>query len=99
MNILQELLDDEPMRLLNLAADDGHRTIRADLLIGDRLATLVREHGRALYADYDEEARQLLEKGREQKSPAPPGRGRSELPGRAGGGPTPCSPWDVSASR
>lgn len=69
VGILQELLEEEPMRLLNLAADDGHRTIRADLLIGDRLATLVREHGRSLYADYDEEARQLLEKGREQKSP------------------------------
>ncbi|WP_406696671.1 PQQ-binding-like beta-propeller repeat protein [Singulisphaera sp. Ch08] len=69
VRILQGLLEEEPMRLLNLAADDGHRTIRADLLIGDRLATLIREHGRSLYAEYDEEARKLLEKGREQKSP------------------------------
>ncbi|SIO67289.1 Outer membrane protein assembly factor BamB, contains PQQ-like beta-propeller repeat [Singulisphaera sp. GP187] len=69
VKILQELLEEEPMRLLNLAADDGHRTIRADLLLGDRLATLIRDHGRSLYADYDEAARDLLEKGREQKSP------------------------------
>lgn len=69
VGILQELLEQEPMRSLNLAADDGHRTIRADLMIGDRLAALLRTHGRALYAAYDEEARHLLEKGRDEKSP------------------------------
>ena len=34
---LQQLLFDDRLRPLNINTDDGHRTIRADLLIGDRL--------------------------------------------------------------
>lgn len=68
VTILQELLEAPALRVLSLAADDGHRTLRADLLISDRLATLIRKNGRALYAEYDEAARSLLEKGQEQKN-------------------------------
>lgn len=67
--ILQELLGDQRVRRLNVAADDGHRTIRADLLIGDRLSTILRKHGRTLYRDFDLEAWRLLEKGQNEQSP------------------------------
>jgi len=60
---LQSLLAEGPLRGLSVAAEEGRRTIRADLLIGDRLAAILRDHGRALYADFDREARGLLERG------------------------------------
>ncbi|MGE5754275.1 MAG: PQQ-binding-like beta-propeller repeat protein [Planctomycetaceae bacterium] len=66
---LQRLLLDDRLRALSVDAADGHRTIRADLLIADRLAEIVRQHGRALYADFDREARGLLERGRAEKDP------------------------------
>jgi outer membrane protein assembly factor BamB len=62
---LQNLLAEEGLRSLNVAAEEGRRTIRSDLLISDRLAAIVKTHGRALYADYDRLARALLEQGAE----------------------------------
>ena len=38
---------DEQLRPLAVAADDGHRTIRADLYIADRLKTILLAHGAA----------------------------------------------------
>jgi len=66
---LQALLADERLRALNVDAADGHRSVRADLLIADRLATLLRERGRDLYAEFDRAASDLLARGREQKDP------------------------------
>ena len=43
--ILQALLADERLRALSVDAADGHRSIRADLLIADRLAALLRDKG------------------------------------------------------
>ncbi|MCA1686320.1 MAG: PQQ-binding-like beta-propeller repeat protein, partial [Planctomycetia bacterium] len=53
---LQALLSEEPLRSLPVAAEEGRRTIRADLLIGDRLASIVQKHGRPLYERFDREA-------------------------------------------
>lgn len=66
---LQSLLADNRLRHLSVAADDGHRTIRADLLIADRLGAILRDHGRALYEAYDRQARLLLERGRAERDP------------------------------
>ena len=41
VDICQRLLTDEQLRSLAVAADDGHRTIRADLFIADRLKAIV----------------------------------------------------------
>jgi len=60
---LQRLLAEGGLRSLDVAAEGGRRSIRADLLIGDRLAGLVRDHGRAAYAPYDRAAAELLSKG------------------------------------
>ena len=67
--ICQRLLSDERLRPLAVAAADGHRTVRADLLIADRLSSIVREHGREVYEPYDKEAARLLECGRKEKDP------------------------------
>jgi len=69
VEILQSLLAQETMRRFNLPSDDGHRMLRAELHIGDRLSKLVQEHGRAVYQRYDEEARSLLRRGQSEKSP------------------------------
>jgi tetratricopeptide (TPR) repeat protein len=66
---LQELLFDDRLRPLNVNTEDGHRTIRADLLISDRLASILRSGGRALYAEYDRQARALLERGKGENDP------------------------------
>ena len=66
---LQALLLEDRLRSLSVDAEDGHRTVRANLLIADRLATIVRAHGRALYADFDREARDLLKRGRAEQAP------------------------------
>ena len=50
-----------------MAADDGHRTIRADLFIADRLKAVVQAQGRLVYAPYEREAARLLERGRDEK--------------------------------
>jgi outer membrane protein assembly factor BamB/tetratricopeptide (TPR) repeat protein len=65
---LQALLADDRLRPLKVAADE-HRTVRADLLITDRLEALLRAHGRALYAMFDQEAELLLERGKAEKDP------------------------------
>jgi len=64
---LQNLLADERLRALTVDAADGHRSIRADLLIADRLASLIRNQGRGLYADYDRAASDLLARGKSEK--------------------------------
>jgi len=65
---LQSVLIDERLRQLNVPADE-HRTVRADLLITDRLEALLRQSGRALYAEFDTQADRLLERGRAEKDP------------------------------
>jgi cellulose synthase operon protein C len=66
---LQGLLAEEPLRALSVAAEEGHRTIRADLLIADRLAAIVKANGRALYAKFDRDARTLLDRGKAADDP------------------------------
>jgi outer membrane protein assembly factor BamB/tetratricopeptide (TPR) repeat protein len=66
---LQALLADERMRTLTVDAADGHRSVRADLLIADRLAGLLRDRGRDLYADFDRAAADLLARGKAEKDP------------------------------
>lgn len=63
---LQELLTREWIGNLTIAADD-RRTVRADLLVADRIAALIDAHGRGVYARYDAAARELLERGRERR--------------------------------
>ena len=63
---LQGLLADERLRPLNIAAEDGHRTIRADLLISDRLAAILQAHGHGLYDTFERQARDLLERGKKE---------------------------------
>src|SRR5262249_54798716 len=50
-------------------AADGNRTIRADLLIADRLGAIVREHGRAIYEPFDRQAAALFRRGKDQRDP------------------------------
>ncbi len=64
---LQGLLSQESLRLLSVAAEGGRRTIRTDLLITDRLNTILRTHGRVYYADFEREARELLQSGKTDK--------------------------------
>lgn len=59
---LQNLLLDESARTLTVPIDD-HQTVRADLRIADRLAAIVKGHGRKVYEKYDEAARDLLTRG------------------------------------
>jgi outer membrane protein assembly factor BamB/tetratricopeptide (TPR) repeat protein len=66
---LQQLLFDDRLRPLNIDTDDGHRTIRADLLITDRLGAILRAQGRELYAEYDRQAHGLLVHGQEERDP------------------------------
>lgn len=66
---LQSLLADERLRPLVVPAGDGLRSVRADLLIADRLAAIVREHGRGAYAEYDRAADDLLERGIKGRDP------------------------------
>ena len=65
----QRLLGDESLRALTVDAADGHRTVRADLLIVDRLQATLRQHGRALYAEFDATASDLLTRGRSRQDP------------------------------
>ena len=66
---LEQVLLDPRLRPLPVAADDGRRTVRADLMVADRLATIVGRHGRACYAAYDRQAAALLERGRKERDP------------------------------
>ena len=67
VDICERLLTDERLRPLAVAAADGHRTIRADLYIADRLKAIVHDHGREVYESYDREAARLFERGKEEK--------------------------------
>jgi outer membrane protein assembly factor BamB len=68
---LQAILGEEALRRQSVAADE-RRTVRADLLIADRLATLLRDardkHG-DLYTEYERQALDLLERGRSERDP------------------------------
>ncbi len=66
--ICQRLLSDDRLRSLSVAAD-GQRTVRADLLIADRLKLIVAGHSRAVYASFDKEAAALLASGKKGKDP------------------------------
>jgi len=66
--ICERLLNDERLRSLPISAPDGHRTIRADLFIVDRLHAIVRDHGRDVYESYDREAALLYERGKNEKN-------------------------------
>ena len=69
VTICQELLADDAMLGLPVAADDGHRTVRAELLIADRLRSIVQKHGRTVYATFDKEAAALFERGKKENDP------------------------------
>ncbi len=58
VDALQDLLTDDGTSTLAVPTDDGRRAVRADLYIGDRLAAIVRDRGRAVYAAYDRRARE-----------------------------------------
>jgi outer membrane protein assembly factor BamB/TolA-binding protein len=63
---LQSLLADEGLRLLSVPADP-RRTVRADLLIADRLGAILKRGGRELYAEFDARAEELLDRGQQDK--------------------------------
>jgi outer membrane protein assembly factor BamB len=69
VEILERVLTDDRLRGLTVASEDGHRAIRADLLIADRLTGILRERGRALYAAYDRRAREFYDRGRREQDP------------------------------
>jgi outer membrane protein assembly factor BamB len=66
---LQQLLFDDRLRPLNINTEEGHRTIRADLLISDRLQAILKAGGRSLYNEYDRRARALLDRGKAEEDP------------------------------
>ena len=66
---LQQVLSDERLRGLTVSSDDGHRLIRADLLIADRLTGIVKRLGRLAYEPYDRRARELFDRGVREKDP------------------------------
>ncbi len=69
IGILERVLADDRLRVLTVSSEDGHRAIRADLLIADRLGELVRDRGRAIYAASDHTARTLYERGQREQDP------------------------------
>jgi outer membrane protein assembly factor BamB/tetratricopeptide (TPR) repeat protein len=69
IDLCEQILTDERLRPLSVATADGHRTIRADLYITDRLNSIVRDHGRDGYAPYDQKAARLFERGQKEKGP------------------------------
>jgi outer membrane protein assembly factor BamB/tetratricopeptide (TPR) repeat protein len=69
VNICERILSDERLRPLAVSTIDGHRTVRADLMIADRLKTIVRAHGRTVYEPYDKAAALLFERGKKEKDP------------------------------
>jgi outer membrane protein assembly factor BamB/tetratricopeptide (TPR) repeat protein len=75
VEICQQLLADERLRPLAVPAADGHRTVRADLLIAGRLSSIVRAHGPGVYEPFDREAARLFERTLSQRDP----RGLAEL--------------------
>ncbi|APW63978.1 PQQ-binding-like beta-propeller repeat protein [Paludisphaera borealis] len=63
VDILERLLGDDRLQQLTVGSDDGRRAVRADLFVGDRLAEIVRDHGRKVYDSYDRKARELFKRG------------------------------------
>ena len=55
---------EDRLRSINVTAEDGRRTIRSDLLVSDKLTTILQAHGRALYEEFDAKARALFEQGK-----------------------------------
>ena len=66
---LQDVLLDHHIRGLGVASEDGQRTVRADLLVADRLSSLLKRHGAGLYEAYDRQAVELLKQGKDERSP------------------------------
>jgi cellulose synthase operon protein C len=69
VDICEQLLTDERIRPLAVEATDGHRTVRADLMITDLLTKIVHEHGRGAYLAYDQKAAELFERARIARDP------------------------------
>ncbi len=69
VDALERILLDARLRPLPVAMDEGRRTVRADLMVADRLGAIVRRHGRESYAAYDRQAAALLERGRKERDP------------------------------
>jgi outer membrane protein assembly factor BamB len=67
--ICERVLSDDRLRPLAVATPDGHRTIRADLFVIDRLQSIVHTCGRSVYASYDQEAAHLFERGKKEQDP------------------------------
>ncbi|MGC8642125.1 MAG: PQQ-binding-like beta-propeller repeat protein [Isosphaeraceae bacterium] len=67
VQILGQSLVDERLRGLTVSTEEGRRGIRADLLIADRLASIVKTRGRAIYESDDARARALFERGRREQ--------------------------------
>ena len=65
---LEQILTDERLRSLPVAAD-GHRTIRADLMVTDRLGTILHRYGRGAYDAFDRQARELYLRGKSERDP------------------------------
>ncbi len=61
---LHELLMEDRFRNIAVASEEGRRSTRSDILIADRLATIIHDRGRSVYADYDRKARALYESGK-----------------------------------
>ena len=68
VDALEQILLDGGLRALPVTAD-GHRTIRADLLIADRLGAIVRRHGRGVYDVFDRQAEALYRRGKRERDP------------------------------
>jgi outer membrane protein assembly factor BamB len=71
VGILGETLTDERLRALTVNSEDGHRGVRADLFIADRLSAIVKEHGRTIYDADNRRAAALFERGRLEQDPRP----------------------------
>jgi outer membrane protein assembly factor BamB len=69
VNLLEDLLGDGHLRELTVNSEDGHRGIRAELLIADRLTGIVKQRGRKVYEGHEQRARELFERGRREHDP------------------------------
>ncbi len=65
--ICGRVLSDDRLRPLAVVSPDGHRTVRADLFVTDRLQSIVRASGRSIYASYDQEAALMFERGKNER--------------------------------
>jgi outer membrane protein assembly factor BamB len=65
--ICGRVLADERLRPLAVVTPDGHRTVRADLFMTDRLHSIVRTSGRSIYASYDGEAARMFQSAKEER--------------------------------